>query len=147
MKKTFLLAALTIAMTACNRTEEPAPTPNPVNPGASSAPSSQTEEIAGKQQPTYLKLDQSVVDLCAHPDGLMATQVSWDASSLPTEGVEVWLQSPGEERKLWAATTPKSTDKTGEWLRNGSKVILINGADKAVLQEIVVTEKACLTKQ
>ena len=144
----LLITSLALLMTACNQTSDPAsPSPSPATPSPQIADAPATEIPVVAKESKYLSLEDTAVDLCKHADGLMATQISWDASQLPTEGVEIWLQSPGEEKKLWAATTPKGTERTGEWLRKGSKVILINGSDKAILQEIVIAEKPCETAQ
>ena len=90
-----------------------------------------------------LTVDPATVDLCKETDGFMASKVSWNASAAGTEGVEVWLQSPGEEKKLWSASGAISSAETGRWLRDGSVVTLVNGEGAKELAKIQITSKPC----
>lgn len=118
-------------------------------PAAASATESSATGTAGAEAVAvaplkYLKLESSTVDLCKHPSGLMSTLVSWDASALPADGVQIWLQSPGEARKLWTAAPAKGSERTGEWLQNGTKVILVAGHGNSSFEEVVsVNQTAC----
>jgi len=67
----------------------------------------------------------------------MSTLVSWDATALPADGVQIWLQSPGEARKLWTAAAAQGSERTGEWLQNGTKVILVAGHGDSTFEEAI----------
>ena len=90
-----------------------------------------------------LIVDPATVDLCKEPDGAMAAKVSWNASPAGTEGVEVWLQGPGEEKKLWSAGGAVSSAQTGRWLRDGSSVTLVNAENKQELARIQINSRPC----
>lgn len=90
-----------------------------------------------------LTVDPAVVDACREPEGIVASKVSWNASSAGTEGAEVWLQNPGEEKKLWSAGGAIGASTTGRWMRNDTTVILVNGEDKRELARITIKFKPC----
>ena len=82
-------------------------------------------------------------DLCAYPEGVVSSDVSWDASATGTTGTQVFLKEPGKERVLWSAAGAKFNSKTGPWLREGSEVILVDARDSKDLAKVVITTVAC----
>lgn len=83
------------------------------------------------------------IDLCSEPEGLVASEVSWDASSVGTEGTQVWLKEAEKEPVLWSESGAKDSSATGKWLRDGTEVILINGENKQELARIKVEAIPC----
>lgn len=89
-----------------------------------------------------LTIKPGAIDLCEHPQGVIPVFVAWDARATGTEGVEVYLQAPGEQPKLWARSGAHGGDMTGPWMRDGSRVILING-DGTELASLTINGLAC----
>ena len=146
-KITPLLLTLSIALAACS--QEAAPPAEPVvdaEMAPASAPAAPPPAPVEPAKGKYLTLAEGAVDLCKHPEGLMATDVSWDATSAGVNEIELHLQNPGEERKLWAATIANGTERTGEWLRNGTQVFLIDRSNGATLDSLTVGERPCNTQ-
>lgn len=83
------------------------------------------------------------INLCADPEGLVASEVRWDASSTGTEGAQVWLKEAGKEPVLWSESGARSASTTGKWLREGTEVILINAEDKVELARIKIEAVPC----
>lgn len=89
-----------------------------------------------------LTVSPAIIDLCRAPEGVVSVDVSWDASSTGTEGTQVWLESPGEGKKLWSQEGAKGEARTGEWMRDGSKVILVGNAG-VELAQIEISARTC----
>lgn len=147
-KSLSVLLALSVAIVlgGCTPDQERSPATSTATESAvTDSAGAKAEVVAGAGTPLrYLKLESSSIDLCKHPSGLMSAQVSWDASALPADGVQIWLQSPGEARKLWTAAAAKGSERTGEWLQNGTKVILVAGHGDSTFEEAaVVSQTAC----
>jgi hypothetical protein len=90
-----------------------------------------------------LTITPGVIDLCTATDGLVASKVEWDAASTGTNGIQVWLESPGEGKKLWSEAGAVGHSVTGKWLRDGSTVSLVNGETKAELAALRLTAVPC----
>lgn len=146
-KITPILLTLCIALTACSPETAPQaePTADATTPPPADAPPAPQSARAEPAKSKFLTLADGAVDLCKHPNGLMATDVSWDATSAGVKEIELYLQNPGEERKLWAATIANGTERTGEWLRNGTQVFLIDRSNGAALDSLTVSERPCIT--
>lgn len=102
-----------------------------------------SQSVSEKSDNNMLALDPAFLSLCPGTPELIAAQVTWDASATGTTGVEIWLQSPGEEKKLWAASGATGSGQTGPWMRAGSTVILLDGRDNTELARIAVGTRSC----
>lgn len=141
MKKIMFIPFVLLATTAlvgCDRGAETAAPPSErVQAEKTVEPSAKTSENG------MLTVDPAVVDTCSRPDNVVAARVSWNASAAGTEGIEIWLQSPGEERKLWLASGAVASEQTGPWLKDGSTVTLVNGEDKRELATVLIEGRGC----
>ena len=90
-----------------------------------------------------LVLRPGAIDRCLKPEGPSAIEISWDATAFGTEGVHVFLQNPGEEKKLWSTSGAIGSDKTGEWMNDGAKVILVNGVNDEVISSLELRGAPC----
>jgi len=133
-----MFAATLVLIAGCKPDGQPPAATQASAPAAPVAPVSLAQTSNG-----MLTVDPATVDLCKETDGFMAAKVSWNASAAGTEGVEVWLQSPGEEKKLWSASGAISSAETGRWLREGSVVTLVNGEGAQELAKIQIASKPC----
>jgi len=90
-----------------------------------------------------LTVDPAVVDACTHPDNLAAVNVTWDATAAGTEGIQIFLQDAAGAKKLWSAAGAKGSQETGQWMADGSQVILVNGADSRELGRVGIKFTPC----
>lgn len=133
----ILLAVLVAAAAGCK--------PNTPPPQSSSAAEGPAAAVAVDKSSDngMLSVSPGVANECGGPSEGMSAQVKWDASSVQTQGVEVWLQAPGEDKKLWSAGGVVGESKTGPWLRPGSMIFLINGENDQELAKIEITAAEC----
>lgn len=128
--------------------------------GAEHAPSNRTEADAGKTAQAKLlerakklepltdpagalTLKPGGIDRCKTSDGPVSIEVSWNATAFGTEGVHVFLQNPNEERKLWSSAGAVGSERTGEWMQDGSMVILVNAANGMDIANLTMRDVAC----
>lgn len=89
-----------------------------------------------------LTVAPAIIDLCAHPEGFVAADVRSDATSTGTESSEIWLESDGI-RKLWSGSGAVFEGRTGVWLKDGSKVSLVDKRDGNELASITLKANTC----
>ncbi|MDO5611383.1 MAG: hypothetical protein Q4G62_11550 [Pseudomonadota bacterium] len=105
--------------------------------------SNAAESRAIKSTNGMLTVHHAVIDMCEVPNGVVSSLVSWNASATGTEGTQVWLKEPGKNAVLWSEAGAVFESTTGQWLRNGSEVILINAQDKRELARVSITARPC----
>ena len=132
--RVVLVAFAVIAVAGCERSAPQAP-----SPAQTLAPVA-TQVVS---ENGMLTVDPAIIDLCEKPEGVVESDVSWNATATGTEGTEVWLQSPEGEKKLWSATGAVSKSRTGPWMREGSEVILINAENRQELARIQIKSHRC----
>lgn len=143
-KTLSLTLLLALALTGCNG-DKPAPSPDGHESTPVSTPSARTRQIQESlsDPSNMLILRPGAIDRCTATDGFIAVEVSWDATAAKTEGVHVFLQNAGEERKLWSSAGAVGKDTTGKWMRDGSKVILINASNEQELAHVQLKDAPC----
>lgn len=130
-----------VVLILCGCKQNPdAPDPQSTATEKTSAPS---PDMSVTTDNGMLTLDPAFLSSCAGAPDIIATQVKWDASATGTEGAEIWLQSVGEEKKLWAATGATGSGETGPWMRVGSMVILVDGRNKQELARLALGSRPC----
>ena len=144
LSRNLIYVLVTVMATACTpdappKYQEKSGQDNPQAAAASPTP----VVTAVTSSNGMLTVDPAVIDLCKNPEGIIAADVKWNASSTGTESTEVWLESPGEGRKRWSGAGAIFETRTGTWLRDGSKVILINNGTKQELAQIQIVAKPC----
>ena len=137
-----LLIALVLA--GCNG-DKPVPSSKGKETVSASAPLSQERKIPEflSDPSNMLTLRPGAIDRCANADGIIAAEVSWDATAAKTEGVHVFLQNAGEERTLWSTAGAVGKDTTGKWMRDGAMVILIDATNQQELARVQLKDVAC----
>ena len=140
MLSLILLAPL--ALSGCNK---PAPSPAGEETVPTPAPSAKARKIQESlSEPSHmLTLRPGAIDRCKETDGLAAVEVSWDATAAKTEGVHVFLQNLGEERRLWSTAGAVGKDTTGKWMRDGATVILVNANNDQELARVQLKDVPC----
>lgn len=144
----LLPVALIVSLGACNQGTPPqdkAPTA-PVAPAVQppEAPAAPAAPAELKDPTGMLTLSPGAIDLCEAVDGAIAMEVSWDATQAKADGIKIFLKDAetGEE-KLWLAAPPQGHDKTGNWMRGGTVVRLVNANTDAELAKLTVASIDC----
>jgi hypothetical protein len=69
--------------------------------------------------------------------------MGWDAGALAAGGVSVFVESPGNPRKLWVEAGQKDTATTGKWVFEGTQFTLQDRVSGAVLARRAVAKIPC----
>ena len=83
------------------------------------------------------------IDLCTNPEGIVSSDVDWNATEARTEGTQVWLKEANKAAVLWSAAGAISSSHTGVWLRDGTEIILKDAENMSELARVKVTSIAC----
>ena len=146
--KCLLLPMLSLLLAACSQevpTEAAAPAPVASASPAAVAPALAATPVAA---PATAKLDSKGFSITVvEPDcsnGPVATAIAnWDASSLKVAGVAIYVESPGNERKLWMEGGATGQASTGKWVFEKSRFTLQDKASGEVLATHVVDAITC----
>ncbi|HWS77842.1 MAG TPA: hypothetical protein VN205_05630 [Thermomonas sp.] len=133
-----LVAALGLA--GCSQEVPNVPAPAPV-PAA-------TTPAAAAPAPA-LPADSVTVELsgvdCGETPVAIAT-VGWDAGALAAGGVSIFVESPGNARKLWVEAGQKDRATTGKWVFEGTRFTLQDRVSGALLAQRSIDKISCPTK-
>lgn len=142
MKPALLLGTL-LALAGCSQEvpNEPAPAPAPLPAPAASAPAATVAPALAEESVT---VEMSGV-ACDETAVAIAT-VKWDAGALAAGGVSVFVESPGNARKLWVEAGQKDQATTGKWVFEGTKFTLQDRVSGAVLAVRSVDKIPCPAK-
>lgn len=79
---------------------------------------------------------------CSQTPVAVAT-VTWDVGTLAASGVSIFVESPGNPRKLWAEEAQKDEATTGKWVFEGTRFTLQDRISGAVLAQRTVDKIPC----
>ena len=139
MKRVLMLAAL-IGLAGCSQEvpNVPAPAPTPT-PAASTAAGAAA--VADALPADKVSVALSDVDCTGTP--VAVATMGWDAGALAAGGVSVFVESPGNPRKLWVEAGQKDQATTGKWVFEGTQFTLQDRVSGAVLARRAVTKIPC----
>lgn len=140
----LLLAVVALAVTACSKKSEDAPTPAAIPTAAATAPALQrpsgqpgaAESAAAPQEPPFgsaaraagitgtLTITPVPVPICPKT-GLGKTSLKWEASGVPI--IEIRVSAP--DGALLARAGAKGTTNTGDWVKKDSVFYLQDGSE------------------
>ena len=111
MKRVLMLAAV-LGLAGCSQEvpNVPAPAPAPAASTAAAAAAPVTDALPADKVSVAL----SDVDCSGTP--VAVATMGWDAGALAAGGVSVFVESPGNPRKLWVEAGQKDTATTGKWV-------------------------------
>ncbi len=135
----LMMLVVALLLAACGKAPPPAAsTPQTGAPLPSAVP------VERKDPTGMLTLSPGAIDMCSALDGIIAMDISWDATRANTDGIKIYLKDPSNgEEKLWLAAPAKGHDKTGPWMREGTMVRLVNDQNGADLAQLTVTSTSC----
>lgn len=137
--KSILALAAVLGLAGCSQEVPNVPAAAPVasatTPAAPAAPLLPTDKV---------KIELSDAD-CGETPIAIAT-LGWDAGPLAAGGVSVFVESPGNARKLWVEAGQKDQATTGKWVFEGTKFTLQDRVSGAVLALRSVDKIPCPAK-
>lgn len=139
--KWILVFAAVLGMAGCSQevpnvpAPAPAPVPAPAAPAAAIAPALPAESVT---------VELSGVECVETPVAIAA--VAWDAGALAAGGVSIFVESPGNARKLWAEAGQKDKATTGKWVFEGTRFTLQDRVSGALLAQRSVDKIPCPAK-
>ena len=146
IKNKLLLGVMMCSLAACTeQPQTPASAPEASAPADTAAPTAAAPRTVAESlsdSAHLLTVKPGAIDRCTATDGVIAVEVSWDVTSVKSEGVHVYLQNVGEQPKLWSTAGPVGKDMTGKWLQNGATVIL-QGSNNQELAKVTLNDVAC----
>ncbi len=136
MKRVLMLAAL-LGLAGCSQEvpNVPAPAPAPAASTVAAAP------VADALPADKVSVALSDVDCSGTP--VAVATMGWDAGALAAGGVSVFVESPGNPRKLWVEAGQKDTATTGKWVFEGTQFTLQDRVSGAVLARRAVAKIPC----
>lgn len=139
MKRVLMLAAL-LGLAGCSQEvpNVPAPAPAPA-PAASTAAAA--APVADALPADKVSVALSDVDCSGTP--VAVATMGWDAGALAAGGVSVFVESPGNPRKLWVEAGQKDMATTGKWVFEGTQFTLQDRVSGVVLARRAVTKIPC----
>jgi hypothetical protein len=137
--KSMLMLAAVLALAGCSQEVPSVPTPAPVP--AASTPAATTAPVLPADKVT---VELSDVD-CGETPVAVAT-LDWDAGALAAGGVSIFVESPGNARKLWVEAGQKDQATTGKWVFEGTKFTLQDRVSGALLAQRSVDKIPCPAK-
>jgi hypothetical protein len=91
---------------------------------------------------TELEVSPNPASLCSAER--FAVEVRWDVSVANPTTLQLWLEGPTGDRKLWVAPSVRQGVKTtGSWMQEGSKVIAVDASTDIVLAIAPITAASC----
>lgn len=136
MRRVLMLAAV-VGLAGCSQEvpNVPAPAPAPVASTAAAA------TVADALPVDKVSVALSDVDCSGTP--VAVATMGWDAGALAAGGVSVFVESPGNPRKLWVEAGQKDEATTGKWVFEGTQFTLQDRVSGAVLARRAVTKIPC----
>lgn len=135
MKRVLMLAAL-IGLAGCSQEVPNVPAPAPAASAAAA-----TAAVADALPADKVSIALSDVDCSGTP--VAVATMGWDAGALAAGGVSVFVESPGNPRKLWVEAGQKDEATTGKWVFEGTQFTLQDRVSGAVLARRAVTNIPC----
>jgi len=143
MKSMLTLAAM-IALAGCSQEVPNVPTPAPVP--AASAPAGSAPAAAEAPALTADKVTVELSDIGCGDTPVAIATLGWDAGALAAGGVSVFVESPGNARKLWVEAGQKDQATTGKWVFEGTRFTLQDRVSGALLAQRSVDKIPCPAK-
>lgn len=139
MKLGMLSAVVALlCLVACSQEVPSAPSPGPAQAAPVQAPVAETPDRLGADK-FVLVLEGA--DCSVSP--VAAARVHWDAGTLAADGIAVYVESPGNPRKLWMEASAKGEGTTGNWVFPGSRFSLHDRSSGELLAQRIVETIPC----
>jgi hypothetical protein len=90
-----------------------------------------------------LKVSREAATTCTKSGSRVSVNVAWDVTPKGIQQVELWLKDFEDGRKLWSLGEKSGKLVTGQWMRDGSQVIVVDPAIPAEVARITLNGLAC----
>lgn len=111
--------------------------------GAADAAPGEGAEPALKVGDALLNISSGQFAACAPPHGTVVATVRWDAAPMAAERVEIYVESPGNARKLWTNGGVSGEAETGPWVYDQTRFTLSDARSGKVLAERTLQAVPC----
>lgn len=88
-------------------------------------------------------LTPSTFRSCDIKTGPIKTIANWDFSGTSTQGVTIYVESPGSHARLWIAGAAKGKATTGAWVYDGMLFTMVDAGTQGVIAQIQVKAIPC----
>ena len=140
MKQAIIIVGV-LCLAACSQEVPSPPAPAPV---PAPATAQQVQAAASRLSPDKFAIALTDVDCTAAPVAI--AHVTWAAGALAADGVSIYVESPGNARKLWAEAGQKDKATTGKWVFEGTRFTLQDRVSGALLAQRSVDKIPCPAK-
>lgn len=138
--KRVLMPAVLLGLAACSQEVPNVPAPAAPAPAASAGPAA-AAPAADALPGDKVTVTLAEVDCTGTP--VAVATMGWDAGALAAGGVSVFVESPGNPRKLWVEAGQKDKATTGKWVFEGTRFTLQDRLSGEVLARRAVSKIPC----
>lgn len=157
MNARILYSCAIFLIVACERSESPVPLANPepavvpaeaVASKLDDAPPEQAQ--ASVQAPPAPVVGDAVLSIvpgqfsaCQSSNGAVVARARWNVASLGVAQVSIFVESPGNPRKLWVNGGAEGESMTGPWVYDQTRFSMTQSDTGRLLAERTVTAVPC----
>lgn len=153
MKTITVAATLLVVLGACSNEHSPANGGAQVAPKTAQAPQA-TPSVFQKgvlvTTPDFsapsvtLTIDPNPYSRCDYPNGRAVVSIGYDAHPAGVKHTQLWFQNKNGKQGLWGQGPGLSPPtKTGEWIHDGMKVLLVDVSNNNLLAVQTVHAAEC----
>jgi hypothetical protein len=140
--KLILSALLVLSACSCSQEVPSKPVAAPTAAAAQAADASTPVQRApDKLDAQHLSVGLGEVDCSSAP--VAVATLKWDAAALKVSGVSIFVESPGNEQKLWIDGGASGEATTGKWVFEHSRFIVQDKSSGEVLGTRVLDSIPC----
>lgn len=146
MKSKLVAIALLLATAGCGQEAPPAPSANPAPPAeavAAPAPAPVAVPAAEPVGDAVLSVAPGSFRACEATNGAITATAKWDASSKGAAEVAIYVESPGNERKLWLNGGATGESTTGNWVFDQTIFTMVERGTEKPLSQVTVKAVPC----
>jgi hypothetical protein len=91
----------------------------------------------------YLSLAPDSFRDCDAKGGAIIVTAKWDVTDSGSTGVAIYVESPGNDRKLWLVGGASGESQTGKWVFDKSKFTMLDKESGKLLAQRAVVAVPC----
>lgn len=140
--KFLTMISVVLSLAACSQ-EVPQVQRAPAQANQQPEEAAQKPQAQERQAVEHLQITPRSFRTCDTQGGVIAVKASWDVGSINVRNVSIYVESPGNARKLWLEGGASGAEATGVWVFDKTKFTLLDRDSGTVLDEVLVNAEAC----